>query len=213
MKYLLFMISPFFICALAMAQDKHLKKIMSGLEFGLNNAQQPLRQTEYDAVSRNGIRAGILLEKPATRRLTFISSLSFVQSGGKNVKFSNNDERMNYAELGIKAVKYSPVGGSDFFLSLGPYFSYGINGKVTNSNGETLTNNVFDLAEYNRFDWGFGGNLGFKTPWGTYLQGGIQTAFNNFYEQNESKYFNLSFMLTAGHTLGWRNFKSYSKLR
>jgi len=210
-RWICLMALLFWSCAI-IAQVNYSKKVMYGLEVGINNGQQQLRQSYQVAEMRSGLRVGVSLEKPATRRLTFISTMSFVQSGARNVRFSNMDERINYAEFSIKAVEYLPVGGSDLFLSLGPYLSYGINGKVTNNNGQIVTNNPFDLAEYQRAEWGLGGNLGFKTPWGTYLQAGIQTAFNNFYESNESKFFNYSLMLTVGHTIGWSRFKTYRKV-
>lgn len=211
MRTLIFLVSIFFLCKHTIAQSRHFKKIMPGFEFGLNNAQQQMRQAEQVATMRSGIRVGLSLEKPATRRLTFIGTISYVQAGARNIRFTSNDERLNYLELNIKPVKYIPVGGSDIYFSLGPYFSYGINGKITNSDGETITNNAFDLPGYNHFEWGLGGNIGYKTPWGTYFHMGLQSAFNNFYEVQEIRYFNFSLMFTAGHTIAWRNFKSFKK--
>ncbi len=211
MRYFIFLIIFGCIHKPVRSQEHQFKKIMPGFEFGMNNGQQQLRKSDQVADLRVGFRAGLSLEKPATRRLTFIGNLSYVQLGAGNVRFTTNDERLNYAEFSIKAVEYLPLFGSETFLSLGPYFSYGINGEVTNVNGATIISNPFKLSEYQRFEWGIGGNIGFKTPWGTYLQGGMQTAFNNFYEMQGSKYFNFSLMLTVGHTIGWKNFKSYRK--
>jgi hypothetical protein len=211
MRRLFFLLALFFVFDATLAQENDFKKIRLGFEAGLNNSQQQLRKYDQVATMRSGLRAGISFEKPATKRLAFISTFSYVQAGAKQVRFSYDDERLNYAELSIKAVEYLPLGGGDMFLSLGPYFSYGINGNITNSNGVLVTSNPFNEDEYQRFEWGFGGNFGYKTVWGTYLQFGMQTAFNNFYEMQQSKFFHFALMITAGHTIGWRNFKTYKR--
>jgi hypothetical protein len=196
------------------AQERNDYKWMPTMEVGVNVSNQQIRRNA-DMVfdQRNGLRAALIFEKPHSKRLTFLGSFSYVQSGSNNVLYSNESEKLEYAEISIKAKEYLPIGGSDLFLSLGPYFSYGINGVRISANGETESNNLFKQEGYNVIEWGLGGNLGFKFPWGTYLQAGLQTAFSNCYESDQTQmaYFNYSLMLTAGHSIGWRAFRAYKK--
>jgi hypothetical protein len=194
------------------AQIKPGYPAMLGLEIGMNNSNQQIRRRPQDVFDlRNGLRAGLFWEKPHTKRLTFLAGISYVESGSNNRLNKGESEQLQYAEFSLRAKEYLPVGGSDMFLSLGPYFSYGFAGYVKNSDGEIISNNPFNEAGYQAFEWGLGGNIGFKFRWGTYLQLGLQTALSNSYVSEQFSYFNFSLMATAGHTLNWRNFRAIRK--
>ena len=194
------------------AQKNPSYNAMLGFEIGMNTSNQQIRRSSQSVFGlRNGIRGGIVWEKPHTKRLTFLGTLSYVESGSNNRLNIGESELLQYAEFSFRAKEYVPIGGSDMFLSLGPYFSYGFAGYRKGSNGEILSNNPFNEEEYQSFEWGLGGNFGFKFGWGTYLQFGLQTAFSNCYVSEQFSYFNFSLMATAGHTINWRNFRAYRK--
>jgi len=212
MTYIYFFILVSFIWSPLQAQEIYSRNIMPALELGMNISNQQIRRNPDKLFShQNGLRAGIVLEKPQSKRLTFSGSLSYVQSGSNNVLFTGGSEILHYAEFAIRVKEYLPLGGSEIFLSLGPYLGYGFAGERTRANGETISNNVFKEQGYRPFEWGIGGYAGFKFPWGSYLQAGLQTALSNCFVSEQVSYFNYSLMLTAGHSLQWQSFRSYRK--
>jgi hypothetical protein len=212
MKMLVAFFSGLCMVCPSKAQDNIFRRAMAGFEMGMNISNQQIRRSAENLFNpRNGFRAGVVLEKPSARRLTFLGSLSYVEAGSNNRLNIGETELLQYAEFSFRAKEYVPIGGSDMFLSLGPYFSYGFAGYRKDSNGEIISNNPFNEEEYKSFEWGLGGNIGFKFGWGTYLQLGLQTALSNCYVSEQVSYFNFALMATAGHTINWRNFRAYRK--
>ena len=114
---------------------------------------------------RAGLQFGLTAEFPITDLISFQPELLYVQKGysldeeffGQEVKV---DAVLNYFELPLLAKININKGPTQFFVNIGPSFSYGLDGKVTSSFGgfEEEIDADFSDDEVNRID--FNGVLG-----------------------------------------------------
>jgi hypothetical protein len=196
----------FLLPHLVKSQSGNEKKPMLGISAGLNASNQEVRLQGANQPSSMIARwrASFELEKPVTRRLSLLFSMGYAQHGSDDVALSGETELLDYIETSIQAIEYKPVGGSDFYLSLGAYFAYGINGERKTFSGMPIENELFSKDGYNRFDWGLLGNIGVKFSSGTFIQTGLKGALNNCFQSDELRYYNFAVMATVGQTFGWK---------
>jgi hypothetical protein len=112
--------------------------------------------------SKVGFNAGVFAAHPfislGPGQVAAMAGLEFIQKGGKyGSGTSSEDYRYNYIELPIDALYQMPVmDNSTVFAGLGPYFAYGIGGKIKYGDG-TPNDNSFGSGDNSakRFDFGF----------------------------------------------------------
>ena len=206
-KILILFFCGFALPSLILGQTGFSKKPMFAVAAGLNASNQEVRLSGANQPSLMvaGWRATLEIEKPVTKRLSFITSFGYAHHGSNDVAFSGFNESLDYLELGVQCVEYIPRGSHDLYFSIGPYIGYGFKAERETFDGVTIGNDLFAKNEYNRIDWGFLGNMGFKFSQGTFIQTGLKVALNNCYESNELRYFNFAVMATIGQTIGWKN--------
>jgi hypothetical protein len=195
------------------AQKPFARDWMPGFYAGINWANQQFRGQEIGFSANPGWRAGFLLEKPITHRLTLSGTLSYSEMGSKRTAYTIDTENLSYLEFVFKATEYLPMGGTELLFSLGSFLAYGIDGErvVSNPGFPVAQQNVFNTPNYNRWDWGLTLDMGFRLRQGSFVKTGFQTAFSNVYQSPSSRYFNYGFSLAAGHNLGWRSFRTRSR--
>lgn len=142
----------------------------SGLKFGIKggvNFSNLYTDNVEDNNVLTGFNAGIFTKLAITESLAIQPELLYTTKGAElkyNNAFVNGTStfRLNYLELPVLLV----INLTDNFnLHAGPYFSYLLDGKVTNDSQGTLfdiENNIKN-EDYNKFDTGLSVGVGFDT--------------------------------------------------
>lgn len=201
----------FFFWALvisAIAQSSAKPKPMIFLAGGFQSSNQHVSGSEvrFDPVS--GLKTSLGIEVPFTHRFTLSGSAGLEQFGSRNTGFSSLNERLNYVSLQVRATEYIPAGGSDFYVAVAPVFGLGIGGNRKTQNGQVVEDQLLQVEGYRKNDVGISGCIGFKLPFGTFIEAGGYAGFRQVYKEPSFGYRNNAVYLMAGHTLNWRKFKS-----
>ncbi|MBO9727217.1 MAG: PorT family protein [Chitinophaga sp.] len=153
-----------------------------------------------------GVRAGVTADLPLGDDFFIGTGLLYSGKGGK-AKNSDIKTTLSYLELPVHFMFKPEVGSGRLVLSAGPYFAYGISGKMKDVPllGDV---DVYDdkagFSKQKRFDAGAGINVGYEMPMGLYFGlntdlGLINTADNT---SNDRKFKNTSFGVSVGYKFG-----------
>ena len=164
----------FFMCLSVNAQDK---QISFGVKAGLNLSSFGGDKEYKDMDSKLGFNAGLTLDYNIMGDLYLLSGLELTTKGAKE---SYKDEYEDYTvtinpmylQIPIHVgYKFELSEGMKFVVNAGPYFAYGLGGKIkTKEDGITGSIDIFkdqDIDGFNikgmkRFDLGIGVGLGLE---------------------------------------------------
>ncbi|MBS1948147.1 MAG: PorT family protein [Bacteroidetes bacterium] len=110
--------------------------------------------------SKVGFNLGVFAMKPIKElgpgAIGARGGIEFIQKGGKYSSGSDlEDYRMNYIEIPFDAFyQYSIKNAGIVFAGLGPYFAYGVGGKIKYGDGEPSDNAFGGQYGAKRFDFG-----------------------------------------------------------
>lgn len=162
--------------------DQAEQKIVIGPRVGLNVSSVSVSNLELDGdKSKIGFNVGVAVEFPIVRSFYINSGLFYTTKG---IKFENSGSdwteketwNAGYLELPVYAsYRLNFAEASQLQINFGPYFAYGINGKVkyeSNDEGDVdkYDYDLFGVADENsdeekagikRFDCGLGVGLGY----------------------------------------------------
>lgn len=199
------------------------QKIVIGPRVGLNVSTLSVSNMEMDGdKSKTGFNVGVAVEFPIVRSF-YINSGLFYTTKGIKFEESGSDwtekETLNagYLELPVYAsYRLNFAEASQLQINFGPYFAYGVNGKVKYENiedGESFKSecDLFGVADENsdeekggfkRFDCGLGVGLGYT--WNRiYLGLNYQFGLVNVLDKKEwgstAKAKNSNFSISIGY--------------
>jgi hypothetical protein len=135
-----------------------------------------------------GFNVNLITDINLTYSLALSSGFSFTQKGFKHTLYDENGpsisaemvSQMNYLEIPVYIKVHTNLTKVNFFYGVGPYFSYGINGKVTTKTFDPESNYTEDIlwnkapsdenslpstygyTKIKRFDVGIGSLVGIK---------------------------------------------------
>lgn len=161
LKTILF-ISIFLVVINVNAQEK---KTTFGIKIGLNaSALGSADDKEFDNIkTRTGFHAGFTIDHAFTNKWFLLTGLEYTVKGTK-IEYSSYhdwDVAAAYVQLPLCAgFKIYPSDQIAILFNLGPYFAYGLHGKV-NTGGEK--DNTFSDYFMKKFDCGI--NLGATLEW------------------------------------------------
>jgi hypothetical protein len=149
-------------CLFTMAQEKD---ISFGAKGGFNMATF---QESINTKSKPGIVAGITVDYNIKDDFFILSGLEYVVKGNKVDGGEGNGDGidLNYLQLPVHiAYKYELTQDIKLVADIGPYFAYGIRGKIKYKaigDYEAYDINAFDDGAYKRFDLGLGLGAGIE---------------------------------------------------
>ncbi|SEW08596.1 porin family protein [Chitinophaga arvensicola] len=206
MKKLLLSAAAVLVASLSFGQAKW--GIVAGPQFSSIASKNAVLNSGKETSSiLTGIRAGITVDIPLADEFYIGTGLLYSGKGGK-AKNSDVKTTLSYLELPLHFMFKPEVGSGKLVLSAGPYFAYGVGGKIKNTILGDL--NVYDdealLAKQKRFDAGVGINVGYEMPMGLYFGlntdlGLVNTAENT---DNDRRFKNTSFGVSVGYKFGGR---------
>jgi hypothetical protein len=145
------------------AQDEAGSKI--GIKAGLNLSNYYVHDVN-DQDLKTGFHVGIFLKSPINERVSFCPEILFSQKGS-TLYYDNSfakgtlDLTTNYIDAPL-LFRVDLVPG--FYITAGPYLSFLVNASVkdANPNGTAKFEKELDKTDFNEFDWGMSGGLGFE---------------------------------------------------
>lgn len=189
-----------------------------GIKAGVNLSNASIKDHSGDMKARVGFQVGVTLDYAITNDFYFQSGLSFTTKGAKNeYEFIPQDtghkekstKKINqmYLQLPIMAAyKLEVAPDTKIVFNAGPYFAYGIGGKIktdiveTDSEGN-LGKNKFDTFSDNRlkrFDFGLGAGVG--AEFGQIVVGlNYELGLANIADWQGGSYKNRNASLTLGY--------------
>jgi hypothetical protein len=141
--------------------------------------------------------------KTAESKFKLLTGLQFIGKGYKSVNnVFNSTIKLNYLEIPVYAIYEHPVGTGYLFGGAGPYFAYGIGGKVKSGNF-SMSSFGENTGGYKRFDMGLGMLGGYRMANGisiylSYELGLANIAYSSqdFTAKNRAFGLNVSYDLT-----------------
>ncbi|WP_051698001.1 porin family protein [Prevotella sp. 10(H)] len=171
LKTLLF--SLFLLSVLSInAQEK---KVTFGIKAGLNLSNVGSSKGNYDNTkTKAGFHAGFTLDYAFTPEWYLLTGLEYTLKGVTIELSTDQEVTAAYVQLPLSAAyKLSLSEETAIVMSLGPYFAYGVHGKIKQGNYEQDTFSKIALKkfdsgmnfgvalEYQKFCFTMGGELGF----------------------------------------------------
>lgn len=145
------------------AQDDTGGKI--GIKAGANFSNYYVHDVS-DQDLKTGYHLGVFFKAPINDRVSLQPEVLFSQKGStlyyRNTFASGTlDLTMNYIDVPI-LFRVDVVPG--FYISAGPYMSFLVNATVKDMdpNGSTKFEDELDKSDFNEFDWGMSGGVGFE---------------------------------------------------
>ncbi len=136
-----------------------------GIKAGVNLSNYYVHDVS-DQDLKTSFHAGIFFKSPINDRVSLQPEVLFSQKGStlhyNNVFASGTlDLTTNYIDVPI-LFRFDLVPG--FYITAGPYVSFLINATVKDAdpNGSTKFEDELDRSDFNEFDWGVAGGLGFE---------------------------------------------------
>jgi len=174
------------------------EKVEGGVQFGiragLNFANMSFSNSEYSVSpsSRTTFHVGVIADIPLMQSLYIQTGLYFQNKGCKNLDEDGDGETYKpmYLEIPILAsYRYDFSDAAQLQINFGPYFAYGIGGKVeTLYDGEDDEEDFFgnyeddDNAGYKHFDMGLQIGAGITLSQHYYLGFAYQFGLVNIYD-------------------------------
>jgi hypothetical protein len=117
---------------------------------------------------------------------------------GKGAKLDNFTLPLEYLEIPVMVSYHYPVGPGQLFGRFGPYFAYGIGGKVDGVSVYGENNGGFK-----HFDAGLGLRVGYQLDMGLSLAAGYEYGLANIeYADQDVTGHNRSFSINVGYNIG-----------
>lgn len=142
---------------------------------------------------------------PAKKKVeSFVSLKTGLGYVAKGQKFKTGDTktRFNYIELPVYGLYHYPLGESgSIYAGLGPYFAYGIGGKVKS---QGFSENTFgeNNGGYKKFDAGLGFKVGYEFNAGLYMDISYELGLANIaYASTDVKSHMRNASLNVGYNL------------
>ena len=153
------------VCMTATAQEKG--QFRFGVTGGMNLSTANL---ELSHSSKIGFHAGLIGEYNFTENIFLDATLKYSMRGVKDVSAGGYKLEWNpsYIELPIHVdYRYDFSDAIKAFIGVGPYFAYGITGKIKANDGSDADLYSDDASrvlggKYNRFEMGIGGKVGIE---------------------------------------------------
>lgn len=141
-------------------------QIKFGPKIGLNLSTMTLKQSgiSYDSKTRAGLHLGLIGEMPLQNNFNIQTGFFFSMKGSK---FSGSSSDLtispNYLEIPVNALYKYELGSAKLLLFAGPYFAYGIGGKIkVNSESEDIKFGSGDNNNMKAFDMGLNFGAGIE---------------------------------------------------
>lgn len=174
------------------------KKTTFGIKAGLNLSNIGSDKGNYDNTkTKAGFHAGITLDYAFTPQWYLLTGLEYTSKGVK-VELSSNDQNVTaaYVQLPVSAAfKLEVSDEMAILINAGPYFAYGVHGKIKQGSYEQDT---FSGVALKRFDSGM--NLGAALEWQKLCFGlGGELGFVNIMQKGNDKAETRNFTLSVGY--------------
>lgn len=152
-----------------------------------------------------GAMAGIYANLSVTQKIYIQPSLQFEMKGGE-VKATSRKTKLSYLTLPIDLLYKQPVGSNTLLLGAGPYFGYGISGKITGGHNDVpAKNDLFKIDDgLKRFDAGIHAQVAYEFMQGLNIGMQVEYGVLNLQENGNSdnSFRNISYSLSLGYTFG-----------
>ncbi len=197
-------LSLLFLTAPAHAQFRY------GIEAGMNMSSMSVNSTQSPSVSTSALiayRAGGVLDLRINERIGIQAGLfysvlgykyAYGESGSANggsYDFSYNATvSENFLRLPINIVFRKPLGNGMFFVAVGPFIGYGLNGKIDGKlhssvtaggqtqNQDSSFKSTFtfkdDSGAVKAIDYGICASIGYELPVGLFIRAGYEVALS-----------------------------------
>ncbi len=194
-------------------------QIRFGVKGGLNLANM-LYKDKYDTYSKDykmkaGFHIGMTLEFSISEKFAIEPGLLYSLKGFKMEDSGiTNSFNLNYLEIPINAVYKIDLGSGKILIFAGPYFAYGISGKMKSSEAMFGANmnekelklelgNDKDKDDLKALDYGLNFGAGFEIVGVTIgLQYGLGLANLSLYTEDETKFKNRVVGISVGYKFG-----------
>jgi hypothetical protein len=140
-------------------------QVKFGAKVGLNLSTMTLKNSgiAMDPKALVGFHVGVISEIPLTENFVLQPALLYSSKGSK-YSFVGEEVSISpgFIELPVNAAYKFDIGNMKFFLNAGPYFAYGISGKIkSGGSSESIKFGSDDNADMKPFDVGvnFGAGL------------------------------------------------------
>lgn len=174
------------------------KKVTLGVKAGLNLSNVGSDKGNYDNTkTKAGFHAGLTLDYAFTPNWYILSGIEYSYKGVK-VELSSNDQHINaaYVQLPVLAgFKIPLVQDMAILISTGPYFAYGVHGKIKEGSYKQDTFGDYTLK---RFDWGIDIGVAFEWKKFCFTLGG-ELGMINIMQKNNDKAETRNLTLSAGY--------------
>lgn len=173
------------------------KKTTFGIKAGLNLSNVGSSDGNYDNTeSKAGFHAGITLDYAFTPNWYLLTGLEYSSKGVKVDLNVDQDVTAGYVQLPVAgAFKFNITDDLGILVHVGPYFAYGVNGKIKQGSSEQDT---FSDIALKRFDCGM--TVGGTLEWRKLCFGiGGEVGFVNIMQKNNDKAETRNFTLSVGY--------------
>lgn len=174
------------------------KKVTLGVKVGLNLSNVGSDKGNYDNTkTKAGFHAGVTVDYAFTRNWYLLTGVEYSHKGVK-VELSSDDQNITaaYAQLPVLAgFKIHILEDMAILISTGPYFAYGLHGKIKEGSYEQDTFSDYTLK---KFDCGV--NIGAAFEWKKlcFTLGG-ELGMINIMQKNNDKAETRNFTISAGY--------------
>lgn len=142
----------------------------------------------------------------AMGKIYFMPGLEYIGKGTKTkVQETSAKTHLSYLEVPLYALyHFNSTSDYGFFAGLGPYFAYGIGGKIKVEGNDTQTDfDAFgDNGAFKRFDFGLSPTVGYQTKGAFYFRAAYDFGLTNIeLHGGEDKTKNRCLSLNIGYSL------------
>ena len=177
------------------AQDK---KTTFGVKAVLNISNVGSSDGNYDNTkAKAGFHAGIILDYAFTQQWHLLTGLEYTTKGVK-IELNPDDQKVTaaYIQLPVSAgLKLNITDALGILIDLGPYFAYGVHGKIKEGNFEQDT---FSDIALKRFDCGMNFGASLELQKFSFRLGG-ELGFVNVMQDGNDKAENRNFTLSVAY--------------
>lgn len=174
------------------------EKMTLGVKVGLNLSNIGSDKGSYDNTkTKAGFNAGLTLDYAFTRNWYLLTGVEYSYKGVK-VELSSNDQHINaaYVQLPVLAGFKIPIlEDMALLISTGPYFAYGVHGKIKEGSYKQDTFGDYTLK---RFDWGIDIGVAFEWKKFCFTLGG-ELGMINIMQKNNDKAETRNLTISAGY--------------
>lgn len=189
--------------------EKAESGVRFGLRAGLNMSTLSLVEDNhtYTTDSRTAWHVGAIVDIPLMQSLYVQSGLYFMNKGGKETE--EEDYKLTYSPMYLEipvlaSYRYDFGSAAQLQINVGPYFAYGVGGKVKEEyDGEEDSEDFFHEDNAKKFDCGlqFGAGVTFASHY--YLGFAYDLGLSNIAKNSgdsDGKIKNRSWMISLGYT-------------